>query len=176
MVMSLDGFVEGEGGDSSWHVMDQEMHDFMESFLDTVDLLLYGRTAYEMMIKYWPTAEFDTRNTAKTRFFAKKMNTMNKVVFSRTMEEAQWNARVIKENVAVEVEKLKGQPGKNIALLAGADIAQTFISQDLIDEYRFIINPVLIGKGKRVFHNAIQKFELVESRTFNCGNVLLVYR
>lgn len=61
MVMSLDGFVAGEDGDSSWHVMDEEMHDFMDDFLDSVDTLLYGRVAYEMMLQHWPSAEFDKK-------------------------------------------------------------------------------------------------------------------
>ncbi|GIO19370.1 pyrimidine reductase [Oceanobacillus oncorhynchi subsp. incaldanensis] len=176
MVMSLDGFVAGEDGDSSWHVMDEEMHDFMDDFLDSVDTLLYGRVAYEMMLQHWPSAEFDKKSTEKNRSFARKMNKMKKVVFSRTLEKVEWNARLVKGNLAFEVEKLKDQPGKKIALLAGASIAQTFIQHDLIDEYRLILNPVLIGKGQRLFNDVNQKLELIESRTFQCGNVLLVYK
>lgn len=79
MVMSLDGFVAGEDGDSSWHVMDEEMHDFMDDFLDSVDTLLYGRVAYEMMLQHWPSAEFDKKSTEKNRSFARKMNKMKKL-------------------------------------------------------------------------------------------------
>ncbi|GIN11896.1 pyrimidine reductase [Shouchella clausii] len=176
MVMSLDGFVAGKDGDCSWHVMDEEMHDFMDRFLDTVDTLLYGRIAYGKMLQYWPSAEFDQTSTEKNRLFARKMNQMNKVVFSRTLEKAEWNARVVKGNVPLEAEKLKLQPGKNIALFAGAHIAQTFMKHDLIDEYRLIVNPVCIGKGQRLFNNTTKKLTLVESKVFQCGNVLLVYR
>ncbi|GAB2571827.1 dihydrofolate reductase family protein [Gracilibacillus alcaliphilus] len=176
MVMSLDGFVAGENGDSSWHVMDQEMHDYMDDFLDSVDTLLYGRIAYDMMLSHWPAAEFHSTNSKKEQAFARKMNQMQKVVFSRTLTEATWNTRVVNENIALEMEQLKSQPGKNLALLAGANIAQTFIQHDLIDEYRLIINPVLLGKGQRLFDDVKQKLDLIESRTFSCGNVLLVYR
>lgn len=176
MVISLDGFVSGENGDCSWHVMDQEMHDYMDAFLDTADTLLYGRVAYDMMLQYWPAAEFDDSNTEKTRSFAKKMNQKEKIIFSRTLEKGLWNARVVKENIALEIEHLKSKPGKDLVLFAGANTAQFFMEQNLIDEYRLIVNPILLGNGQRLFNNFQQKLNLIETQTFQCGNVLLVYR
>ncbi|WP_277678676.1 dihydrofolate reductase family protein [Gracilibacillus dipsosauri] len=176
MVMSLDGYVAGENGDSSWHVMDQEMDEYMENLLDSADTLLYGRRAYEMMIQYWPSAEFDPNNSEESRAFARKINQKKKAVFTRTLNKVEWNAIVVKGNIAFEVRKWKQQPGQDLVLLAGADIAQTFIQEDLIDEFRLILNPVVIGNGVRLFHNRMRKLELIETHTFQCGNVLLVYK
>jgi len=124
----------------------------------------------QLMVDYWPNA---------TGEFANKMNRMPKIVFSRTLEKVEWNnTRLIKDNIAEEISKMKQQPGKDLVLFAGADIAETLRQLGLIDEYRLLVNPVILGSGKPLFQNITDriKLKLLKTQTFNCGNVLLCYK
>ena len=176
MVVPLDGYIEGENGDISWHVWDSDMQDYMADFLDTADTLFYGRRAYELMLKYWPGAEHDITMSETDRAFARKMNELNKIVFSRTLTEVEWKAQLVKENAVQKVNELKKLAGKDMILFGGAEIAATFMTHNLLDEYRLIINPVVLGKGKSLFNGTDQHFKLTKMETFRCGNVLLVYK
>ncbi|CAG9620159.1 dihydrofolate reductase family protein [Sutcliffiella rhizosphaerae] len=176
MVMSLDGFVSGKDGDCSWHVMDEEMHRYMAEFLYSVDTILYGRKAYEMMLQFWPQAEHDESLSKPIRDFARRMNEKDKIVFSQTLQSAQWNARVVSSNIKNEIFELKSMAGKDMVLFAGATVAQAFMKDGLIDEYRVIVNPLLLGEGQKLFYQHKQNLQLVEYRVFSCGNVLLVYQ
>ena len=106
------------------------------------------------------------------------MNELPKVVFSKKLKTATWhNTKVVNENIAEEVQKLKKQPGKDIALFASSNLAKTFVENDLIDEFHFLINPVVLGAGHS-FLNGLQgkqKLKLIKSRVFNSGNALLCY-
>ncbi|WP_062047423.1 dihydrofolate reductase family protein [Bacillus sp. JCM 19034] len=176
MVMSLDGFIETRDKDISWHIWDDEMQAYMADFLEGCDELLYGRKAYEMMIDYWPEAEKNMDHSKEHRNFASKMNSLNKVVYSRTLNEATWNARIVKENIIDEVIDMKKRGGKNIVLLAGSTLAATLIKHNVIDEYRIIVNPVVLGDGQPLFKERPQAIELVKTESFQCGNVLLIYK
>ena len=101
------------------------------------------------------------------------MNQTKKLVFSRTLEKTSWNSRLIKANVVEEIQSLKKQEGKNMVLFAGADLAETFIKNNLVDEFRLIVNPVLLGKGKPLFKNVneIYKLRLKDTIRFTCGNI-----
>jgi dihydrofolate reductase len=102
-----------------------------------------------------------------------------KIVFSKTLEKADWNnTRIIKENITEEVSKLKRQPGKEIAIFGSSDLAATFIQADLIDEYRIMINPVILGSGKSVFQGISDRhnLKLIKTKSFNSGNVLVYYQ
>ncbi len=174
--MSLDGFIETRNRDISWHVWDDEMQAYMDELLDDIDTLLYGRVSYEMMIDYWPAAEMNERNSEEHRAFARKMNSLDKVVFSHSLNEATWNARIVKENIEDEILTMKQQEGKDIVLLAGPNLAATLIKHDVIDEYRIIVNPVVLGEGQPLFKERPRAIELVDSKSFQCGNVLLIYK
>jgi len=170
MLVSLDGFIEGPSRELDWHVVDDEMFEYFHSVLDSVDAMLYGRVSCQLMVDYWPNA---------TGEFANKMNRMPKIVFSRTLEKVEWNnTRLIKDNIAEEISKMKQQPGKDLVLFAGADIAETLRQLGLIDEYRLLVNPVILGSGKPLFQNITDriKLKLLKTQTFNCGNVLLCYK
>ena len=167
-MLSLDGYIEGSNGDISWHVWNEEMSDYMMDFFKTVDTFIYGRKAYELMLTYWP---FETGD------FAEIMNNTPKIVFSRTLNDVKWNSRLIKQNVIEEIRLEKGKAGKDLVLFAGANIASTFMANGLIDEFRLIVNPVVLGEGTSLFQVRNQmELELQESRTFACGNTLLHYR
>lgn len=174
MLTSLDGFFEGPGRDINWHHVDEEFNEFAIEQLNSVDTLLFGRITYELMASYWPTPAAKTDDT----IVAEKMNATAKIVFSKTLEKAEWeNTLLIKENFAEEISKLKRQPGKDLIIFGSSDLAVTFIEHGLIDEYRIMINPVVLGKGKSLFTGIRGTLELkfLKTRPFKSGNVLLYY-
>lgn len=168
MMVSADGYIEGKDPEYNWHNWDNEMASYMMDFFTTVDTFIYGRKSYEAMIAYWPDLKDE---------FANVMNQTKKLVFSRTLEKIVWNAQLIKDNAVEEIQKQKKQEGKNLVLFAGANLAETFIKNNLIDEYRLIINPVLLGDGKPLFKKLdfIKKLKLKETKQFSCGNIILIY-
>ena len=166
-MMSLDGYIEGSNGEIDWHVWNEEMSDYMMDFFKTVDTFIYGRKSYELMLTYWPI---------ETGEFADIMNRTPKIVFSKTLDKVEWNSRLIKQNVVEEIQLEKRKTGKDLVLFAGANIASTFMENGLIDEFRLIVNPVVLGEGTSLFQVRNQMdLELLESRTFGCGNILLRY-
>lgn len=169
MMVSLDGYMEGPGQDISWHIWNKEMEAYMMDLFHTVDTFIYGRTSYELMLEHWPK---------ETGAFADIMNSTPKLVFSRTLDQVEWNSTLMKEVNPHEIEALKQEDEKNIVLFAGADIAESFIKNQLIDEFRIIVNPVGLGNGTPLFQNLLEplKLELSATKLFNCGNVLLIYK
>ena len=172
---TLDGFFEGPGREIDWHNVDKEFNEFAEHQLNETDIILFGRVTYELMAKYWPS-EYAIKNDP---IIAHKMNTISKIVFSKTLEKADWNnTRLIKENIAEEISNLKHQPGREIAIFGSSDLAVTFIQSGLIDEYRIMINPVILGSGKALFNGNRDRhnLKLIKTKSFNSGNVLLYYQ
>jgi len=174
MMMSLDGYFEGPAHEIDWHNVDDEFNDFAIAQLKEVDTLLFGRVTYEMMASYWPTSE--ARNNDP--IVAERMNSLPKIVFSRTLPRAQWeNTRLVKDGFAAEVTKLKHQPGKDLIIFGSSSLAVTFIEHSLLDEYRLMVNPVILGRGKTLFKGINNRLglKLMQTRTFHSGNVLLYY-
>ena len=173
-LMTLDGYFEGENADISWHNVDQEFNDFAIAQLKTADMLLFGRKTYELMAAYWPTEEGIKDNPV----IADLMNQIDKIVFSKSLEKAHWDhARVISEGLLDEVKKLKSIPGKDVFIFGSADLSSTFIDHDLIDEFRIMINPLILGNGTPMFQNITTKIDLqlLKTKVFGNGNVLLNY-
>ena len=173
-LMTLDGYFEGLHADISWHNVDQEFNDFAIAQLKTADMLLFGRKTYELMAAYWPTAEGIKDNPV----IADLMNQIDKIVFSKSLEKAHWDhARVISEGLLDEVKKLKSIPGKDVFIFGSADLSSTFIDHDLIDEFRIMINPLILGNGTPMFKNISTKIDLqlLKTKVFGNGNVLLNY-
>jgi len=171
---TLDGFFAGPNQDISWHNVDDEFNEFAIDQLKEVDTLLFGRVTYQLMASYWPTELAISDDPV----VAGLMNSMLKIVFSRTLDKVEWNnTRLVNSNAAEELSKLKQQPGKEIAIFGSSDLAVTFAERGLIDEYRIIINPVFLGKGTPLLKGIIEKLNLnlLKSRTFKSGNVLLHY-
>lgn len=174
-MISLDGFFEGPNHEIDWHNVDEEFNGYAIGFLNTVDTLLFGRVTYELMASYWPTLPA----RADDPIVAEKMNTLKKIVFSRTLQKAEWeNTKVVKENIAEEILKLKREQGKDIAMFGSSDLALTFIKLNLIDEYRIIVSPVVLGNGKSLFSGLQNKLNLrlMNTKRFDSGNVLLYYQ
>jgi dihydrofolate reductase len=177
MMVSLDGFVEGPHGEIDWHVVDEELHTFVNEQQSAIDTYLYGRRMYQLMAGDWPRVETDPSVPQYMLDFARIWKAMPKVVFSRTLERVEWNSRLVRgDNIAEEVARLKAQPGRDMTV-GGADLASTFIRLGLIDEYRLFVQPVVVGGGTPFFPalDHALKLRLVETRTFESGVVYLRY-
>jgi dihydrofolate reductase len=175
LMVSVDGFFEGPGRELNWHNVDAEFQRYAEDMLSNTDLLLFGRVTYELMASYWP-AEYAITND---KVIAGYMNNLPKIVFSKTLSSASWNnTMLVKENIVEEVIKLKQQPGKDITILGSSDLAVALIPHNLIDEFRIIVNPVILGSGKSIFKglNDKIKLKLTDSKISKSGNVFLYYK
>jgi dihydrofolate reductase len=175
--VSLDGFIEGPDRELDWHMVDDELHTHFNEQLSAMGAFLSGRVTHELMAGFWPTADTDPTSTGPMVEFARIWRDMPKIVYSRTLDHADWNTMVVSDVVAEEVMELKAQPGGDLAL-GGADIAAAFMRHDLIDEYRLYVHPVVIGRGKPLFPASDTKIalHLAETRTFGNGVVLLRYQ
>ena len=176
MMVSLDGFIEGPNRNLDWHIIDEELHTFINDQQSEIDTYLLGRRMYEVMV-YWETADKDPSNPEYVLEFARIWKRMRKIVFSRTLEQVQGNARLVRGNIAEEIAELKAQPGKDMNL-GGANVASTLMQMGLIDEYHLFIHPVVLGSGTPMFRALDGKINLrlIETRTFGSGVVLLRYR
>jgi len=169
--MSLDGFFEGSKKEIAWFPVDEEFFGYAKDMLRRADTLLFGRATYEHMAAYWPTAPAEE--------IADKMNGLPKLVASRTLQEASWNnSKVIKANVAEEIAKLKQLPGKDIVLLGSSVLASSLLQEGLIDEYRVILAPLLIGRGGPLFKDISRqiKFKLEKTLLLKSGVIVLYYQ
>lgn len=174
-MITLDGFFEGPNQDISWHTVDDEFNAFANEQLNSTDVILFGRVTYEGMASYWPTPVAIENDPV----IAEQMNSFSKIVFSRTLAKAEWNnTRLIKDDVAGEITKLKQQPGKDIAIFGSANLTASLMRMGLIDEFRIIVSPIVLGKGTPLFQNVDKpvNLKLLKTRIFGNGNVLLYYQ
>ncbi len=169
MMVSLDNFIEGPKNELDDFKDDDEVLKYFEDLLDAVDTIMYGRRSYQLMLDYWPKA---------TGTVAEKMNKKPKIVFSKSLPSVGWNTRLIKDNISEEISRLKEQSGKDLVLYAGADILSTFRKLDLVDEYRLVVYPIVIGNGTPLFKDVknTMPLKLLSTRTFKSGVVLLTYK
>jgi dihydrofolate reductase len=173
-LMTLDGYIAGQEGDISWHNVDEEFQELADQASNSGNILLFGRVTYELMARYWPTPEAIKNDPV----VAAGMNKAEKIVFSRTLEKADWhNTRLVKDDMPAEVRKLKQQSGKDMTVLGSGSIVSQLARQGLIDEYNILLNPVVLGKGKTMFEGIENRMhlKLTKTRIFRNGNVLLSY-
>lgn len=171
---TLNGFFEGPNRELDWHHVDDEFNEFAVDQLDSTDTLLFGRVTYEMMASFWPTPAAIENDP----IVAGKMNSLRKVVFSKTLTKTYWkNTILIKNNMLEEIKSLQSLPGKDMILLGSSDLSAFLIGHGMIDEIRIMINPVLLGNGKTLFSGLerTHTLKLTKTKTFNSGNVLLIY-
>jgi len=146
---------------------------------DDAGLLVYGRETYQLMVPYWPDIAKSQSETKADIEFARAFDSLNKVVFSRSLGSAEdKNTRIVRSNLRDEILKLKQEPGKSI-LVGGVDVPTQLMELGLIDEYRLVVSPVLAGEGRRLFEDVNlpekRRLKLVESKTFKSGSVALRY-
>jgi dihydrofolate reductase len=173
-LMTLDGYFAGRDGDISWHNVDEEFQELAKEASNSGNTLLFGRVTYELMERYWPTPEAIKNDP----IVAAGMNKAEKIVFSRTLDKADWNnTRLVKDDMVAEVKKLKQQSGKDLTVLGSGSIVSQLAQEGLIDEYDILLNPVVLGKGKTMFEGIKDKLslKLTKTRTFGNGNILLCY-
>ena len=177
MGVSLDGYIVGPEGAFDWTVPDPEVFRFWIDDIRGVGVHVLGRRLYETML-YWETAEQEQSLDDAELEWAALWNPLPKVVFSATLSEVQGNARLASGGLAEEIERLRAAPGDGEIAIGGATLAAEAAGLGLIDEYRVMVYPVLVGGGIPFFARDERRvdLELVETRTFNSGVVYLRYR
>lgn len=173
--VSLDGFIADANGDMSWaHKDDAEWNEFIAGNASQGSQLVLGRVTYEMMASFWPTPQA----MAGMPTVAERMNTMTKIVFTRTLHAASWqNTILVKDDIAAEMRRIKETSEADMTILGSGSIVSQLSQAGLIDEYQIIINPVVLGQGKSMFETVQKPLNLIQTktRTFGNGNVLLCY-
>jgi dihydrofolate reductase len=171
--MTLDGFF-----DHTAVIADDELHEKAAQLFRSADVVMFGRETYQLMAEYWPTAGSDPSLSPGVREFAEAINRIDKIVFSKTLQSAGWNTRIQRTLDPGEIKAMKGAPGRDILLGGGANLAQAFMNLDLIDEYRLIIHPILLGSGKRLFNNIATRkdLRLIGQDVRGSGAVELIYQ
>lgn len=173
--MTLDGCVDHTKGSA-----DEEAHEYHTQLLRDVDVLVFGRKTYELMVPFWPDAAKDNSGPKAINDFAQAfVSVSNIIVFSRSLDKADGeNTRIVRANLQDEILKLKQEPGKNI-LTGGVDIPSQLVELGLVDEYRFVIQPIIVGEGRRLFDGVSLpeklQLKLLESKFFASGGVALRY-
>ena len=174
-MVSMDGYFTDMNGDMSWaHKNDAEWNAFVQGNASGGGVLLFGRITYELMAGFWPTP-FAIENMPVV---AERMNNLQKVVFSKTLDNVSWNnTKLVKDGPAAEIRKMKQEPGEGMAILGSGSIVSQLAQEGLIDEYEIVVNPVVLGKGRTMFDGIKEKLalKLTKTRTFGNGNVLLCY-
>jgi len=171
---TLDGCVDHTKG-----FADEETHRYWTQILRDADLLVYGRKTYQLMVPFWPEVAQSQSMTKASNEFARAFVSLNKIVFSRPLDRAEDpNTRIVRTDLHDEILKLKQEPGKNM-LVGGVDIPSQLIELGLVDEYRFVVQPLVVGEGRRLFDDISLperlQLRLVESKIFDSGFVALRY-
>ena len=171
---TLDGCV-----DHTKQFVDEETLEYFTHLTREADLQIFGRKTYQLMVPYWPEVLKNPSETKADTEFARAFVSLNKIVFSRSLDGVEdRNTRIVRTNLRDEILKLKQEQGKNI-LVGGVDVASQLMELGLIDEYRFVVGPILAGAGRRLLEGVSLpeklKLKLVESKTFKSGCVALRY-
>lgn len=172
---TVDGYHEGPDREIDWHNVDEEFTEFSLRQLDEVETLLFGRVTYEVMAAYWPTRQ--ARETDPE--VAERMNTLPKLVVSRTLDTADWdNTRVVSTDVRAQLSGLKQRGTGAIGVFGSAALTGWLLREGLLDELRLLVMPVILGAGHGLFQGDTGRvgLRLVESTAFASGNVLNRYR
>ena len=177
MHVTVDGFIESASGDLNWSSPDEELHQYFNDLEREIEMSLYGRGLYENMAGYWPAAREDPNTPPVEMEYANIWCAQPRVVFSTTLKEAAWAQKIVRENVAEEVLRLKEQ-GNGLLSVGGAGLAASLSQMGLIDEYWLYIHPVILGGGKRFFGPLEEQInlELVENRKIGARVLMLRYR
>jgi dihydrofolate reductase len=174
--VTLDGYFCGANGDISWaHSNDDaEWNAFTAENAKGDAVLVFGRKTYDMMKSYWPTPEARKNNPE----VAEGMNKLPKIVFSRTLDEASWNnTRLIKEDPAAGMRKLKQESGADMVIMGSGSIVSQLARAGLIDEYQIVLVPVVLGQGRTMFESVKEKIPLKRTKTrpFRNGSIVSSY-
>ncbi|RRB12749.1 dihydrofolate reductase family protein [Larkinella knui] len=178
MNISLDGYCDhtvfkpsAEGS--------KEVHDYFTRMMDDVDLIVFGRIMYQLMFPHWSDVAKNQSGTADENRFAQRLTAIDKVVISRSLDQVEAPARLVRSNPVEEIRKLKQQPGKKISI-DSVSLLPELIAAELIDEFHLVIHPVLVGKGRQLIEGGSLTenvdLKLVDTSVFKSGCVALHYR
>lgn len=175
IIISLDGFYEGPDGEFNWAIVDEEFRDFAIRQLDAADTLGFGRATYEHMAAYWPAAQAYEDDSE----IAPRMNTMPKLVFSTTLEDAAWSgSTVVRGDASERLPSIMAASDGEILVIGSAHLSANLARAGLLDELRIMISPIALGRGRSLFENLNERtsLTLLRVREFDSGNALLTYR
>lgn len=177
--ISLDGFIAGPNGEMDWVMVEEEMGKYEGNIVNSADTLLMGRVTYQSFAGSWPHVPDNPAVSPEEKEYARKLNAMRKIVFSKSLPAAEWNnSTLLREIVPEEITKLKHEPGRDILIYGSASLVRTLTNYGLIDEYQILVHPVILGGGKPLFQDILQrqKLHLVKTQSFPSGVIGLYYQ
>ena len=179
MWVTLDGYISGPNDDMSWVRVDDAVGAYEYDLVSAADTLILGRVTYQSFAGAWPYVPDNPAASEGEKEYARKLNSMRKVVFSRTLETVEWHNSTLRREISPDdVVALKQESGKNIVIYGSASIIQALTVRRLIDEYQLLVHPIVLGGGKRLFREGGERAELrlVGTKTFGSGVVRLSYQ
>jgi dihydrofolate reductase len=185
--VSADGYFAATDGGLDWVVPEEEIDSSATKNLDATDTILFGRRTYQQFEGFWPKAvqspaSVDPHGTRRLSpellALGKWIDDANKVVFSRTLKEVTWkNSRLLREIDPREIEAMKKRPGKDMMIFGSGSVVSELTKHGLIDEYHFVVGPVLLGSGQQMIRGVPgpSRLDLLDAKTYRSGNVVLRY-
>lgn len=179
--VSLDGFIAGPNGEMDWigEIYDEAMGKYEGDLVSSADTLLLGRVTYQSFAGSWPYVPDSPNASEGEKEYARQLNAMRKIIFSRTLESVEWNNSTLKKEVITEeIQQLKHETGRDMLIYGSASLVPTLTNLGLIDEYQILVHPVILGGGKPLFQDIRDrvKLKLVNSRTHPSGVAVLTYQ
>jgi dihydrofolate reductase len=170
--ITIDGYCGHESA-----IADDELHEYFSGLLRESGVEIFGRNTYNLMYPYWHDVAVNQSETKLINEFARAYDAVPKIVFSTTLKNVEWNnTTLLHSNLREEIMKLKQQPGKNI-FIGGLNVGSQVAQWDLIDEYHFVVHPVIAGKGPRLFESGGEhSLILISSKKFQSGAIALHYK
>lgn len=176
--ITLDGYLAGPNGEMNWVMVDQEMGQYEDDLVSSADTLILGRVTYQSFAGSWPHVPENPKASEGEKVYARKLNSMRKIVFSKSLEQAEWNnSQLMREVLPEELARMKQEPGKDMVIYGSASIVQTLTNFGLIDEYQLFVHPVVLGSGKSLFAGITkpEHLRLTQTKSFPSGVIGLYY-
>lgn len=176
-LVSVDGYFAGPNGEIDWHNVDDEFNKFAVEQTAKFGAIIFGRVTYQLFEDFWPKALKDPKTSKDDLIIAKNIDEIEKIVFSKTLKKVTWNnSKLFNRIDPIEIKKWKQKKGGDMVIFGSGKIVQAMANLGLIDEYRLIVNPVILGRGRPMFENVKKlKLKLTNTKVFKNGNVLLYF-
>ncbi len=176
-MISIDGYFARKNGDIDWHTVDDEFNKFAIEHTASFGTMIFGHTTYKLFESYWPEALKDPKTGDDDRKIAQIIEDATKIVFSTKLKEASWsNTKIFDKITPEKINEWKSKEGKDAVIFGSGQIVRSLARLGLIDEYRLMVAPIVLGEGMHFFEGREIKMDLIGTRTFGNGNVLLFYK